>query len=752
MNQIVIKTIAPHIIAEMLKKTKNKILNDLTLESVSEDGTLARILLEEFDSETTKYKEHILLDHDERGLLIVASSHVDNVFKEVVEQYKDGLLKALAEYEHFRNTPEHIDSAQCFEWLTAYIQRRLLGKIAHRWYLDLSDYIVDSLYAYFGEDTIRALPEQYNQDENTLQSLNMDVRAFDEEIANRVFNMDRYFSVKHLISVMDKLEAQSIDGDHKSKKIREEDYAYNSFIENTYDLANFIIANRNKVYSKYSEKLIELAEKLSLNEKSRLGLEDDDTFEKNDKMLAESEKLGFKLRKHIYKHILKGLEWAYLGKQFYVQFEYFEPNEVHFHTIQEIKIEEHGIELWNTDTSTYIDLEAHEENEHSKNETVTVELTELILKVCGRTDDKFEGMVALGDDKKLYRFSDDDVHVIIDGCGGYEIIVEQPMGEDKKVFSGHLSEIASCKKESAQSESEDDTDISETTQKLVPMMSKVETSFKGDYKDEAVLNEPGDTSPFLDFLSDIHAVATFVLESPEEFPRELVKVSTAFNYNEKTRMKNSTLTHDENEKMLDESESLGYELRKLIYAYLGVPQAARPTLEIIKANFAENGFHYRVGDIVEMETEGLEGEHYAFVSRFYGETYVVGKLDVKVGCYYLIPLKRYREASHVHTSLFVRSVDNNGHRVEFADYDLAVKGQSETEATDATEDDRDMKVEVKVYLAQLFSSIGIDRPSNHDDIFDFIVNDVSEVADPINYHSGDMAIAFRRFIERGADG
>ena len=45
-------------------------------------------------------------------------------------------------------------------------------------------------------------------------------------------------------------------------------------------------------------------------------------------------------------------------------------------------------------------------------------------------------------------------------------------------------------------------------------------------------------------------------------------------------------------------------------------------------------------------------------------------------------------------------------------------------------------------------TIGIDRPANHDVIVEFIHDDVQSAADPILYHSGDMDIAFRRFLEK----
>ena len=58
-----------------------------------------------------------------------------------------------------------------------------------------------------------------------------------------------------------------------------------------------------------------------------------------------------------------------------------------------------------------------------------------------------------------------------------------------------------------------------------------------------------------------------------------------------------------------------------------------------------------------------------------------------------------------------------------------------------------MRKEISNLLTQIYLRIGIDQPSNHDQILDFIVNDVKETADPVVWTSEDVNIAFRRFIE-----
>lgn len=57
------------------------------------------------------------------------------------------------------------------------------------------------------------------------------------------------------------------------------------------------------------------------------------------------------------------------------------------------------------------------------------------------------------------------------------------------------------------------------------------------------------------------------------------------------------------------------------------------------------------------------------------------------------------------------------------------------------------KDEIETMLIDMWKQIGIDIPSNHEDITQFVFEDVCETADAVNWHSGDVAIAFRRWIE-----
>jgi len=57
---------------------------------------------------------------------------------------------------------------------------------------------------------------------------------------------------------------------------------------------------------------------------------------------------------------------------------------------------------------------------------------------------------------------------------------------------------------------------------------------------------------------------------------------------------------------------------------------------------------------------------------------------------------------------------------------------------------------VQSILILLLNNIGMDAPQNIEELTDFVFDDVNETADPEGWHSGDVAIALRRWIEAQA--
>lgn len=59
----------------------------------------------------------------------------------------------------------------------------------------------------------------------------------------------------------------------------------------------------------------------------------------------------------------------------------------------------------------------------------------------------------------------------------------------------------------------------------------------------------------------------------------------------------------------------------------------------------------------------------------------------------------------------------------------------------------DKKKQVEFVLLGFIMKIGMDRPSNFDDILEYVYEDVDETADKENWSVGDVVIGFRRWIE-----
>jgi hypothetical protein len=57
------------------------------------------------------------------------------------------------------------------------------------------------------------------------------------------------------------------------------------------------------------------------------------------------------------------------------------------------------------------------------------------------------------------------------------------------------------------------------------------------------------------------------------------------------------------------------------------------------------------------------------------------------------------------------------------------------------------KDEIESMLIDIWASIGVEIPENYEDIVQYCYEDVCTVASKKNWHSGDVAIAFRRWIE-----
>ncbi len=57
------------------------------------------------------------------------------------------------------------------------------------------------------------------------------------------------------------------------------------------------------------------------------------------------------------------------------------------------------------------------------------------------------------------------------------------------------------------------------------------------------------------------------------------------------------------------------------------------------------------------------------------------------------------------------------------------------------------KREISFILSNIWNLIDMDKPENHQQIVDYIFNDICLTADPENWSNGDVVIGLRRWME-----
>lgn len=81
---------------------------------------------------------------------------------------------------------------------------------------------------------------------------------------------------------------------------------------------------------------------------------------------------------------------------------------------------------------------------------------------------------------------------------------------------------------------------------------------------------------------------------------------------------------------------------------------------------------------------------------------------------------------------------------------LETDGICLTETQKKAEETKTKKADIEIAMLELFEKMGMNKPDNLDEIIDFVLEDVNETADPINWSNADVTIAFRRWIESKA--
>ena len=132
----------------------------------------------------------------------------------------------------------------------------------------------------------------------------------------------------------------------------------------------------------------------------------------------------------------------------------------------------------------------------------------------------------------------------------------------------------------------------------------------------------------------------------------------------------------------------------------------------------------------------------------------------------LFKVKAFKIVSSIHNSVHGKvfdvlriNLDENGYRIgelnviDPADstqnlwVNLDLEGECLTEEEKNEELNVQKKDEIEKILISKWANIGMDVPSNFEDIVQFVFEDVCTTADPIEWNDADVVIGFRRWIE-----
>ena len=91
--------------------------------------------------------------------------------------------------------------------------------------------------------------------------------------------------------------------------------------------------------------------------------------------------------------------------------------------------------------------------------------------------------------------------------------------------------------------------------------------------------------------------------------------------------------------------------------------------------------------------------------------------------------KLHQEALHDQYEIYKKRLSKENTPVEFEEWVAFIKDI------------------IRFDLAGIYRGAGISQPSNADEIERFVLDDLIEVTGLVAFHSGNVAIAFRRFLE-----
>lgn len=166
-------------------------LRDILEEPIETRGLLSLASksssLEENEKILCNDQKYLLFDNTlndpekELGLRVISTNYLDEVLAQIVTRDDAQILKMVTVEYSYGQIGIDMDSVEYYGQFVTYVQSVILEGETTNWYIEMSDYIVEYLYNWFGTKTIKTLASMIGR-ENIVKKKN-DVEQYLEQLS-----------------------------------------------------------------------------------------------------------------------------------------------------------------------------------------------------------------------------------------------------------------------------------------------------------------------------------------------------------------------------------------------------------------------------------------------------------------------------------------------------------------------------------------------------------------------------------------
>jgi len=371
-------------------------------------------------------KKYILFDEFEhKSLRVISIKTLDEVLKVELLKYHNDILRMVAVEKAHPSMGKEIFSTEYYEPFVTYLQALILQSAPTNWYLEFSDYIIDFLYIWLGEDAIDAYIA--NNIKNT-PSFVLEKSKVDEVMENLSKKIEEIASIAKIIKYASVVQMFIKACSTTSSK---ELLDINDFLD-AVDAAIDLIESEKNFPKKVTKHICKIRE--AEDARGARGGVKVPTLEENDALLKKTTKHGFKIYNHLSGKLQKMLESKYIGKETSVFIETGDEVEQIVITIDSVVVKKNTIELWNRVGDIWQNLQTHLDNEKCKNLKGVMKPRYPAPEGLQENLKENNMFYRVGDIVKMLKIADEDHEEFVSAYRGKEYVVVAT-NEDKELYT-----------------------------------------------------------------------------------------------------------------------------------------------------------------------------------------------------------------------------------------------------------------------------------------------------------------------------